>query len=55
MPLTGDEARRRAELRRMKATAVGLLLVATAVFVASALAGEDAPGWVAYVLSLIHI
>ena len=33
----------------MKATAVGLLLVATAVFVASALAGEDAPGWVAYV------
>ena len=49
MPLTGDEARRRAELRRMKATAVGLLLVATAVFVASALAGEDAPGWVAYV------
>ena len=49
LPLASDEVRRRSELRRMKTVAVGLLLVATAVFVATAIAGDDAPGWVAYV------
>lgn len=33
----------------MKAVAVGLLVVASAVFVLCALAGEDAPTWVGYV------
>jgi uncharacterized membrane-anchored protein YjiN (DUF445 family) len=43
-----DEARRRADLRRMKRTATGLLLVATAVFVATRLAEEATP-WLGYV------
>ncbi|MEZ5380621.1 MAG: DUF445 domain-containing protein [Microthrixaceae bacterium] len=49
MPIDGDERERRRALRRMKGTAVGLLVFATAVFIACAAAGEGAPGWVGYV------
>jgi uncharacterized membrane-anchored protein YjiN (DUF445 family) len=41
------DAVRRSELRRMKGLALGLLLVAAAVFVASTVAGAD--GWLGYV------
>jgi uncharacterized membrane-anchored protein YjiN (DUF445 family) len=43
--LRGDEAERRADLRRMKGRATGLLLLAAAVFVLATLAESRQPGW----------
>src|SRR5690606_3907791 len=45
--LTASDAHKRRQLRRMKAVALGLLVLAAAVYVAATLAGAD--GWLGYV------